>query len=269
MMGGFLPDDPASILFATGRLAYRRSIDLVGATPRRPRSIVLEHTPPLVQWWSDCVANAFADAYLYELLVAGLIPEPARLFSEPAYYETWLPSRRKLYWDGRAVTGIERADGGTQPGAMVRAISDKGVCAERWCPYTGEPTENPLADDDNAGRMSMDQSGKVEVFVCDGVEAALDALAAKHRVLFAGPVFESMADVGEGGFYVPTGKRLGLHMWQMTGYEDGGDVLRMKNQWPGWGDANQEAFASRSVVEGAMMAAYAFARVARFSEVSR
>lgn len=267
---GFVPDDGSSIAMATGGGHYRELSALRPvAGARRPSSIVLTRTPPLIQWWQDCVANAVADAYLYELIVAGIVPAPADLFTDSAHYADWLPSRRKLYWDARAIVGAERIDAGTQPGALVRAVRDFGLCAERWCPYDGAPEQNPLADHDEAGRMSMDQAGRIELFACLGFGDIIDALAMGHRVLFAGPVFESMAEVGPGQFYIPSGKRLGLHMWQLVGFEDDGAIVRMKNQWPGWGDDAQEAFASRATIEQAMMVAYAFSRVVSYSEVSR
>lgn len=263
-MGGFLPDDPVS---AAG---YRDSSELVGALRVGAVSRVeLAQTPPLVQWWQDCVANAAADAYMFELLVTGLIPEPARLFVDPTYYEEWLPSRRKIYWDARAASGSERVDTGTQPSALVRALRDKGVCAEKYCPYDGVPEENPLADHDDAGRMSMDQAGRVELFTCSDFDAVLAAITSGHRVLYAAPVFDSMRDVGFEEIYVPKGARLGLHMWQLVGFEDHGRVVRMKNQWPGWGGEKQEAFAERSTLETSMLTALAFARVARYSEASK
>lgn len=264
---GFVPDDDASMRFATGKNHYRLLSD---ARPwsgaRRSESAVLQRTPPIVQRWQDCVANSVADAFLYEMVLAGVVPDPAALFSDVARYNAWLPSRRLIYWNARALVGAERIDAGTQPGAMVRAINEQGFCAERWCPYDGAPEENPFAIHDQAGRMAIDQAGRVELLQCLNFDDVIDALAMHHRVMIGAPVFASMQHVGEGEFYVPDGPRLGLHMWQLVGYEEGGNVVRMKNSWLGWGDDNQEAFAQRSIIERDMISAFAFARVSPYSE---
>jgi len=236
---------------------------------RRPSSVSLARTPSIVQRQQDCVAVSGADAYLYELVVQREVPEPDRLFNDPDFYASWLPSRRKLYWDARARSGNERVDGGTRPSAFVLAVNEKGVCAERWCPYEGLPEENPLADNDAAGRLSFDQAGKVELFECRTLDDALDVIAAGHRVLYAAPVYESMMQVDGETMYEPSGARMGNHMWQLVGYENGGALVRMKNQWPGWGDQHQEALVRREVLEDKMLVALAFSRVARFSETRR
>jgi hypothetical protein len=260
-MGGFIAEDP-SFSFRDSSIVSDRP----GVVRSSVSSIILARSPPIAQWNQDCVAVSAADCYLFELLSAGLVPEPERLFVEPSYYEEWLPSRRKLYWDARAVSGTERVDGGTRPSALARAVSEKGVCAERWCPYTGAPEENPLADNDDAGRMAMDQAGRIELFECADFDAVIATLASGHRVLYASAVYESMQHVDADEFYVPSGPRLGLHMWQLVGFERGGSVIRMKNQWPGWGGQRQEAFAQRSTLEAAMLTALAFRRTSVYSE---
>ena len=263
-MGGFLPDPDGAIGAAE---------PVFGVSSRLER-VELLRTPPIVQWWQDCVAVSIADAYLFELLVSGDVPEVDRALilgpgaPDPATYERWLPSRRKLYWDARAVMGTI-ADGGTRPSAIVSAIADKGVCAERWCPYDGAPEENPLADHDDAGRMSMDQAGRIELRACVSFDDVIAALASGHRVLYASYITSSMQDVGPESFYVPSGPRIGAHMWQLVGFEDRDDIIRMKNQWPGWGDDNQEAYAARSTLESSMMTALVFHRTARYSENDR
>lgn len=264
---GFVPDDEASMRFATGSDHFRL---LRYARPwsgaRRSESVVLQRTPPIVQRWQDCVANAVADAFLYEMVLVGLVKDPHELFVHPVRYNAWLPSRRQIYWNARALVGAERIDAGTQPGAMVRAINAMGFCAEQWCPYEGPPEENPYALNDAAGRMAIDQAGRIELLQCMNFEDVIDALAMRHRVMIGAPVFASMEHVGDGEFYVPDGPLLGRHMWQLVGYEEGGGVVRMKNSWAGWGDANQEAFAQRSIIERDMVAAFAFARVSPYSE---
>lgn len=267
MLTGFVPDrgEPG--------LLYESVNVLVRSSRRRPAAVLLRRTPPIAQQHQDCVATSASDAYLFELLSEGLVTD--RDVAEN--YDAWLPSRRKLYWDARAVLGMERRDEGTMPSALVEAIGEKGVCAERWCPYGGSPVENPLADYDNAGRMSLDQAGKIELYLCPDADAVLDAIVMGHRVLYAARIYEDFADVGapseEGQAWAlyqgASDNPLGLHMFQIVGYQANGAMFVAKNQWLDWGNENQEGLIPRRVLERDRFAALAFRRVARFSEGAR
>jgi len=272
-MGGFVEDEPGT--------TYPSWRDLIAAsathTPEGARvaitepgpygdQVVLPRTPPIVQFEQDCVAVSGADAYLYELIVAGLIPDVVRLFVEPWTYEEWLPSRRKMYWDARACTGREHLNAGVSPAGLRLAVRDKGVCAERWCPYQGSPLENPLADHDEAGRMSMDQAGTIELADVDSLGAVRAAIDAGHRVLHAFLVYESLADVRAGGTYTPSGKALGGHQVQIVGYVPNTNLFLIKNQWPGFGNDTQEAYVDGDVLWETRLGSWMFARVARYSE---
>lgn len=267
-LGGFLSDKECGL----SGLIYS-SVDSVVPSPEvaayGSEARYLPRTPPIVQWFLDCAAVSTTDAYLYELMVAGLIPEPSKLLHDPAYYVSFLPSRRKLYYDARAVSGRERLDLGVSTGAVWRAIQTQGVCAERWCTYQGDPTENPLADDDEAARHSFDQAGKIEMFECNDLEDIKRVIDAGHRVLHAQIVFDSMKRVGPNEQYVPSGASLGGHQYQIVGYEKGGDLLVIKNQWPLFGDDFQEARISADDAMKDRLGTWGFARVRRFSENER
>lgn len=214
--------------------------------------VVLARTPPIVQTFQDCVAVSIADNVLFEHVAQSQVQDLA--LKDPETYERWLPSRRKLYWDGRAATGLERSDAGTNPRGVMNALRTKGVCAERWCPYEGSPVENPLADNDEAARYSADQAG-IELYECSSLTEVMPVLLSGHRVLFAGTVHESFAEL-RGGEYVPGGSVLGAHMFQIVGFEDVGRVVRVKNQWPLWGDENQESFIPYQTLQSMMLGAY-------------
>ncbi|MBI4698401.1 MAG: C1 family peptidase [Nitrospirae bacterium] len=142
-------------------------------------------------------------------------------------------SPRFLYNEAKKIDGMPRAEGTTIRAAM-QALSKKGVCQEKFWPYSPHQTNK-------AGEGAFSNAKKFRVMTYARIlnlnELRL-SLATKGPCVIGVEVFEEMMKTKTGLVPMPKKNKsiLGGHAICPVGYNDKKKVIKFKNSWSdAWG----------------------------------
>jgi C1A family cysteine protease len=155
-------------------------------------------------------------------------------------------SRMFLYYQERALHGNEKKDSGAEMRDICKALSNDGICEERYAPYEPDKFDqrpSPLAYR-NARQYTVSSYATFDGDTADDIQQIRLYLATqKLPVLIGMDVYESFEShlVARTGFMpmpdTESEKLLGGHAVLIVGYNDMRRHLIVRNSWgPSWGD---------------------------------
>ncbi len=171
---------------------------------------------------NSCAANAVAGAYEY-------------LVKQHLTDESYDVSRLFIYYNGRAVDGIEGEDGGSIIGSLIKSLEQHGACSEDTWPFdTAQVNERPS---DEAYSEASEFLIEDHALVPTDVEAWKTALSEGFPIIFGIKLFESFDKQRKPGLVpMPTAsetsrKSHGGHAMLAVGYSDTDRVFIVRNSW--------------------------------------
>lgn len=177
---------------------------------------------------NSCAANAVAGAYEYLM---------KRHLGEEAYDV----SRLFIYYNGRAVDGVEHEDEGSVIGSLIESLKEHGACSEETWPFDGELVNeqpNDEAYQEASGFLIEDTA-----VVPTRLDAWKNALAEGYPIIFGISLFRSFDNQRRPGLVpMPSPRESsreshGGHAMLAVGYSDADRVFIVRNSWgTDWGD---------------------------------
>jgi C1A family cysteine protease len=147
-----------------------------------------------------------------------------------------VPSRKFIYWNGRAIEDATTEDGGAMICDVVNALGDKGYCSEEACPFENicvSPVDAAFAE--GVGNLVAERNKVAQD------ERALKSALMQGRIVIAGMLVYSGLESSEvalsGILHCPDDSEsfLGGHCIVLTGWRPG--AWEVCNSWgPAWGD---------------------------------
>jgi uncharacterized tellurite resistance protein B-like protein len=177
---------------------------------------------------NSCAANAVAGAYEYLV---------KRHMGEDAYDV----SRMFIYYNGRAVDGIEGEDEGSVIGSLIEGLKQHGACSEETWPFEKELVNEQPSDEayQEAARFLIEDCAVVPTTL----QAWKSALADGYPVIFGISLFKSFDRQRQPGVVpMPSSREAsreshGGHAMLAVGYSDADRVFVVRNSWgTEWGD---------------------------------
>lgn len=175
---------------------------------------------------ASCTGQAVAAAIMLDELRDG-VPPPRQV-----------PSRKFIYWNGRAATQGTPYDAGARISDVVDSLSTRGYCPESLCPFENM-TEAPTHIAFETGLAHLVGNRRNVVQSERGIKQAIMA----GRVVIAGMLayetFEKEDAAATGIVRLPKDNEqyLGGHCVCIVGWDDEYRFWEVRNSWgPGWGD---------------------------------
>ncbi|MFO0558407.1 MAG: C1 family peptidase [Polyangiales bacterium] len=177
---------------------------------------------------NSCAANAVAGAYEYLV---------KRHLGEEAYDV----SRLFIYYNGRAVDGIENEDEGSVIGSLIESLKQYGACSEATWPFDAEIVNEQPSDEayQEASEFLIEDTAVVPT----RLEAWKSALAEGYPIIFGISLFRSFDKHRKPGLVpMPSPRESsreshGGHAMLAVGYSDQDRVFIVRNSWgTDWGD---------------------------------
>lgn len=175
----------------------------------------------------SCTANAIAGMLQFD-----------RMKEKAA--EQWTPSRLFIYWNERADDGDVNSDAGSTIREGIKAIHEKGYCAESIWPY--DETQWAQHPPTLAYQMAFKKRVQKYQAVPQDEYAIKHCLAQNKPIAFGISVYDSfMSDIAAATGLIPMPQLdeslLGGHAVLMIGYDDASSQFLVRNSWgPFWGD---------------------------------
>lgn len=213
--------------FAAFRLAPRQSRPVT----LPPQMDLRQGFPPVVnQAYNSCVAESLTAAYAYAA------------FKTSAYKASQTGnSRLFLYYQARAVDGLENRDEGAFIGSGAQSLVTVGISEESYHPYSLGPFIKP---DKNAHADALDHKALSVRMVDQNLAAIKELLASGYPIVIGFLVFPSLqtAQVERtGDIPLPSAAErnrqpLGGHAVVLVGYDDATQRFFLRNSWgTSWG----------------------------------
>lgn len=177
---------------------------------------------------NSCAANAVAGAYEY--LVKRHLGE-----------ESYDVSRLFIYYNGRAVDGIEHEDEGSVIGSLIESLKQHGACSEETWPFDASiVNEQPSEEAYQEAAHFVVEDNAIVPTTLDAWKAAL---AEGYPIIFGISLFESFDRHRKPGLVpMPSPRESsreshGGHAMLAVGYSDKDRVFIVRNSWGNeWGD---------------------------------
>jgi uncharacterized tellurite resistance protein B-like protein len=177
---------------------------------------------------SSCAANAVAGAYEYLV---------RRHLGEDGYDV----SRLFIYYNGRAVDGVEGEDGGSVIGSLIEALRELGACSEETWPFDEARVNEEPSDEayQEAAHFLVEDNA----LVATDLDAWRAVLAEGYPIVFGIALFESFDRQRRPGLVpMPSPDEVAReehsgHAMLAVGYSDRDRVFIVRNSWgERWGD---------------------------------
>ncbi|MFO0660078.1 MAG: C1 family peptidase, partial [Polyangiaceae bacterium] len=177
---------------------------------------------------NSCAANAVAGAYEY-------------LVKQHLSDEAYDVSRMFIYYNGRAVDGIENEDGGSIISSLIQSLKQHGACSEETWPFDPAKVNDKPSDDayDEAKGFLIEDTALVPT----NIDAWKGAIAEGYPIIFGIKLFESFDKQRKPGLVpMPSNaetsrKSHGGHAMLAVGYSDTDRVFIVRNSWgTDWGE---------------------------------
>lgn len=233
------------------------------------KSKILPAVPRITQRINDCVGNAIPKATLRKMLIEN---EASVVGKTGADLLAQMPSRRQAYFLARREDHMEKMDIGSRPDLLIQAWNKFGYCREEECPYypDGKPAEHdksPITDE--VARLSDDQRGGVLDYVISEEDASsarwesvVQSIDADVPVAIGSHIdgtFRNLDGSSDPWTMTDTDDSIGLHMYEVVGYEDYGRTFIIENQWEDWGDELCRSRMSFQTLEARAVVPFIFA----------
>lgn len=233
------------------------------------KSKILPAVPRIVQRINDCVGNAIPKAVLRKMLIEN---EADVVGKTGADLLAQMPSRRQAYYLARLLGNMEKMDIGSRPDLLIEAWNKLGYCRESECPYYPDGQraaydESPITDE--VARLSDDQRGGVLDYVISEEDASsarwesvVQSIDADVPVAIGSHIngdFRYLSGDTDPWMMTSTDDSIGLHMYEVVGYEDYGRTFIIENQWEDWGDELCRSRMSFQTIEARSVVPFIFA----------
>jgi hypothetical protein len=177
---------------------------------------------------NSCAANAVAGAYEY-------------LVKRHLGAEAYDVSRLFIYYNGRAVDGIEHEDEGSVIGSLIESLKQHGACSEETWPFDESLVNETPSDEayEEAAQFRVEDNALVPT----DLQAWKSALAEGYPIIFGISLFQSFDRHRRPGLVpMPSPSEAsreshGGHAMLAVGYSDPDRVFIVRNSWgEAWGD---------------------------------
>lgn len=145
------------------------------------------------------------------------------------------PSRRQIYYDARALDGLESIDRGAYIRSALKTLADKGVAPEEMFSYdVGKINEQPPPA---VYATALLKQALAYLRLDINVDAMRACLAEGYPFVLGSSLFENFYDGHATGMIpMPSGSFVGGHALMYVGYDDAISRFIVQGSWGTWGD---------------------------------
>lgn len=200
---------------------------MFGPTP--PSVDLRSVCPPILNQggYGSCQSNCVANALMFDLMKQGM-----SAFG--------LPSRLFIYYNARALTGIQHGDPGSSGASIrntIKAVAQSGYCPETDWPYSSPPNTKPSQSCYNTAK---DHKSILYQRVDQKIEALKNVLSQGLPICWGASIYWASFDNGVANMPSPGESLGGGHATVIVGYDDGTTFgpnrFLVMNSWgAGWG----------------------------------
>lgn len=145
------------------------------------------------------------------------------------------PSRRQIYYDARALDGLESIDRGAYIRSALKTLADKGAAPEELFPYDiSKINEQPSQAVYDAASLKQ----ALAYLRLDINPETMRACLAEGFAFVVGiTLYQNFYEASAGGIVpMPAGSTVGGHAMLYVGYNDSTQRFIVQNSWAGFGD---------------------------------